>query len=246
MRLEILDRVIPILGITISKSAKILDFGCGAGGNVYKLLDRGYSGVAGYDVQDYVELRDPGDRSRFDISPRLDLRLPYEDDTFDVVLSDQVFEHVMDQVTVFRELHRITKPGGIGLHMIPARYMPIEGHTYVPFGGLFTHRWWYKLWAVLGIRNEFQKGLSADETADRNAFFAVEGLNYVPTSLYKVVWKRLGFEYKFVHQAFFDTHNRGLVRVVGNLNRVLPFIGWMYCLGRSRIVCLTKPDLKEV
>ena len=243
MRLEILDRVIPMLGITIPKSAKILDFGCGAGGTVYDLLDRGYSDVFGYDVQDYLKLRDPSDCSRFYISPRLELRLPYEDETFDVVLSDQVFEHVLDQVTVFNELHRITKPGGIGLHSIPAKYRPIEGHMYVPFANIFAHRWWYKLWAALGIRNEFQKGLSADETADRNAFFAVEKLNYVPSSFYKVVWKKLGFEYKFVHQAFFDSHERSLVRAVGKLNRMFPFIGWVYCLVRSRFVYLTKRDL---
>jgi ubiquinone/menaquinone biosynthesis C-methylase UbiE len=39
---------------------------------------------------------------------------PYEDKTFDLVTSDQVFEHVQDQVRVFQELWRITKPGGHG------------------------------------------------------------------------------------------------------------------------------------
>ena len=44
------------------------------------------------------------------------------------------------------------------MHIIPARYMPIEGHIFVPFGGVFQHRWWYKLWALLGVRNQYQTG----------------------------------------------------------------------------------------
>jgi hypothetical protein len=149
----------------------------------------------------------------------------------------------MDQVTVFRELHRVTKPGGIGLHVIPARYSPVELHMFIPFGSVFAHRWWYKLWAVMGIRNEYQKGISADEAADRNAFYSVQALNYVPTSFYKVVWKKLGFDYRFVHQAFFDSHQRSTVRAVGKLNRVFPIVGMVYCLVRARLVHLTKRDV---
>ena len=43
------------------------------------------------------------------------------------MISDQVFEHVQDQVRAFEELLRITRPGGHGLHIIPARYAPIRG-----------------------------------------------------------------------------------------------------------------------
>jgi hypothetical protein len=39
------------------------------------------------------------------------------------------------------------------VHIIPARYAPIEGHIHVPFGGVLQHRWWYELWALLGIRH---------------------------------------------------------------------------------------------
>jgi len=39
-------------------------------------------------------------------------RLPFEDDTFDVAVMIEVIEHVEDQFAFFRELKRITKPGG--------------------------------------------------------------------------------------------------------------------------------------
>lgn len=41
-----------------------------------------------------------------------DGRLPFDDNTFDVTLLIEVIEHVEDQFAFFRELERITKPGG--------------------------------------------------------------------------------------------------------------------------------------
>jgi SAM-dependent methyltransferase len=151
--------------------------------------------------------------------------LPYEDNTFDFVISDQVFEHVQDQGRAFQELLRITKPGGHGLHIIPARYMPLEGHIYVPFGGVLQHRWWYKLWATLGIRNEHQEGLSADQVADDNAYFVTDPTRYISTSCYRVMWEKIGWEYEFVEQQFFDSHVRPSMRMIGRLGR--PAM-WLY------------------
>jgi SAM-dependent methyltransferase len=232
------------LGVKLTSNSSILDFGCGAGGTVYSLLDLGYTNVVGYDVRDYLELRDPSDRSRFCI---IDFeqggRLPFEDNSFDLIISEEVFEHVMDQVNVLRELHRIMRPGGHALHFFPARYCLIEPHIYVPLGGILAHRWWYKLWALLGIRNQFQQGLSADETADRNAFYFVEGLNYIPNSCYEVVWDRLNYEWKWIDQECADASESRSLRVIGKLMRILPPIGWLSRTFRSRHVYLRKTNI---
>lgn len=228
--------VLTALGIELPKTAKILDFGCGAGRTIKSLRARGYLNTFGYDVGDGRNLLG-ADRDNICVGSLLDLRLPYEDNTFDLVTSDQVFEHVQDQVRVFQELHRITKPGGHGVHLIPARYMPLEGHIRVPFGGVIQHRWWYKLWASLGIRNKHQVGLSADETADHNAYFITDATRYIATSCYRVMWKQIGFEYRFAEQQFFDSHPRSSMRMIGKL-------GWpamvLYRTFRSRIVHLRK------
>ena len=34
-------------------------------------------------------------------------RLPFDDNAFDLIISEQVLEHVMDQVGLLRELHRV-------------------------------------------------------------------------------------------------------------------------------------------
>jgi SAM-dependent methyltransferase len=230
--------VLSEMGIDVPKTARILDFGCGAGNTLRALRRKGYVNASGYDVSDGRTLL-VDDREHIVSGSLFDLRVPFEDDTFDLVISDQVFEHVQDQARAFSEIYRITKPGGIGLHIIPARYAPIEGHIYVPFGGVLQHRWWYKLWASLGIRNEHQKGLSADETADHNTFFAVEATRYVPTSCYRVMWREYGFEYRFAEQEFFDGHARPSMRRLGKLGTPLTTL---YRTFRSRIVYLEKPD----
>lgn len=236
------NAILSKLGVTIPKHAKILDFGCGAGRTVYSLLDQGYSDVVGYDVKDYLELRAPEDRKYFYIKDPISVGklLPFDENSFDLIISNQVLEHVMDQVTIFRELHRIMRVGGHSIHVFPARYRLIEGHIFVPFGSVFGHRWYYKIWAVAGIRNQFQINLTANETADRNAYYFVEGLNYVSSSCYKVVWDALGFDYKFVDQENFDTSERSLVRVIGQMNQILPIFGWLNRTFHTRRVYLRK------
>lgn len=229
-------------GIAIPHTAKILDFGCGAGRTVYSLSDQGYINTVGYDIKDYLSLRNPADRSRFFIADASGDRLPFDDNTFDLIISEQVLEHVMDQIGLLRELHRVMRPGGCAIHVFPARYSPIEPHIHVPFGGIVEHRWWYKLWALLGIRNEYQQGLSADEVADRNAYYFVEGLNYVPNSFYEVVWRMLGYDFNWIDQENFDTSERAVVRGVGRLNKVLPLIGWLNRTFHTRRVLLRKPQ----
>lgn len=230
--------VLKTLGVDLPTSARVLDFGCGSGETIRTMREQGYLNVEGYDMVESTQLSER--RDHVTLGTSMDLRLPYEDNSFDLVISDQVFEHVLDQVTAFSELYRITKPGGHGLHFIPARYMPIEGHIAIPFGGVMQHRWWYKLWASAGVCNEGQKQreCSSDEIADEDAYFAVEATRYVPTSCYRVVWNRIGFEYRFVEEEFLRGHERPLMR---NLGRVgLPII-WLYRTFRSRVVYLHKP-----
>ena len=182
-------RMLALADHYLHQDSKILDFGCGAGKFVYHFRDAGFD-AHGFDIHDYLQLRSPEDRQyfRFAIDGAADssdmsvdwnrYRLPYPDATFDFVLSFETLEHVLNHEAVLRELARVMKPGGIAVHIFPPKYRYLEGHTYVPFGGV-TKSYWYNLfWAALGIRNEFQKGLSARETARRNVRYAHTGTNY--------------------------------------------------------------------
>ena len=53
--------------------------------------------------------------------------IPYDDDTFDVVISDNVLEHLEEPQKVFAEIARVLKVGGVFLFKTPNRfhYMPL-------------------------------------------------------------------------------------------------------------------------
>jgi len=48
--------------------------------------------------------------------------LPYDDESFDVVLCLHVLEHIPDDRLAMRELHRVLKPGGRAIVMCPIDY----------------------------------------------------------------------------------------------------------------------------
>lgn len=45
--------------------------------------------------------------------------LPFQDDSFDVILCNHVLEHIPDDTKAMQELYRVMKPGGWGIFQIP-------------------------------------------------------------------------------------------------------------------------------
>ena len=53
--------------------------------------------------------------------------LTYEDNSFDLVLSSDIFEHVRKPFVGFQEVNRVLKPGGFHIFSIPSAHpMPSE------------------------------------------------------------------------------------------------------------------------
>ena len=63
-------------------------------------------------------------------------RLPFEDNEFDLVISNHVIEHVgtaKDQLQHLRELTRVVKTDGVIYLATPNRWTPMEPHFRLPF-----------------------------------------------------------------------------------------------------------------
>jgi cyclopropane fatty-acyl-phospholipid synthase-like methyltransferase len=166
--------------LQIQPGHTLLDLGCGKGALVEALRDRGYDAY-GCDIADSQASDYDVHAVRSDYLKTIALdpyRLPFEDARFDAVVSDQVLEHVMDYRSVFREIHRVLKPGGLSLHLFPGRFIPIEPHVFVPFAAVLRHPAWLRFWALMGIRNPYQTAMSAREAAADNARYLAAHTHY--------------------------------------------------------------------
>ena len=79
-------------------------------------------------------------------------QIPFEENTFDIILCNHVLEHISDDHLAMKELHRVMKIGGIGVFQVPVDYSREE--TYEDFTitspkgrkkafGQFDHVRWY-------------------------------------------------------------------------------------------------------
>jgi len=68
-----------------------------------------------------------------DLAGKCDVRigyvLPFKDETFDVVISNQVMEHNFQIESYYREAARVLKPFGYMFLHFPHKYQPYDGHT---------------------------------------------------------------------------------------------------------------------
>jgi len=110
-RFQFFDRYIPQW-----QGLKVLDVGCGGGFSCEFLAKKG---SITYGIDSSAKCIEAAQKHRYknslDINYKVGVaeKLPYQDNTFDVVICVDVLEHVSDYYQVVSEIYRVLKPGGI-------------------------------------------------------------------------------------------------------------------------------------
>ena len=94
--------------------ATMLEIGGGTGYQAKQLADRGFS-VSSIDVSN----SNYRDNQVFPVQTYDGKRFPFKDNTFDLVFSSNVLEHVLDLDQLHQETQRVLKPNGYCVHVIP-------------------------------------------------------------------------------------------------------------------------------
>lgn len=107
------------------ENARILDIGCGLGVYVRKFRDFS-DRVCGIDI-DARRLRE-GAKTTPGLLLGVGEHLPFRSGEFDVVVLNEVIEHVTNDAATMREALRILRPGGRVVIYAPNRLYPFETH----------------------------------------------------------------------------------------------------------------------
>jgi SAM-dependent methyltransferase len=124
---KMLEPVCPLEG------KRVLDIGAGSG-HMARALAKAVGPAGEVQAVDVLDQRLVTDGYGFTLVE--DTKLPFPDESFDVVVSNHVIEHVGgrdDQVRHLREVRRVLEPEGVCYLAVPSRWVLLEPHVRLPF-----------------------------------------------------------------------------------------------------------------
>jgi SAM-dependent methyltransferase len=197
---------------------RILDAGCGAGQLIAYLAEAlpilqpwlTYE-LYGFDIDDFpnrgfsetiaeLSRRFPQTPwpERFQRIPE-DAAWPYPDGYFDIIISEQVGEHLRDHARFFREIARCLDPGGFSVNLFPLKHVIMEWHLLIPFAHRVRNYDLLKSVIAAGSRlglgksrRAAKKALSLSEYAAERAEFVVKHTGYISYGELLSMTKRFG------------------------------------------------------
>jgi ubiquinone/menaquinone biosynthesis C-methylase UbiE len=125
--------------------------------------------------------------------------LPYESNSFDIIISTDVFEHVKNVEKVMDECYRILKPGGKLLTTFPQYYQPLESHlgrvTKVPalhwfFNGKILAKAAYEI----GLEREPESYWYRHKNPTLQDWEKMYSLNGITVSKFRIIVKKNDWE----------------------------------------------------
>jgi SAM-dependent methyltransferase len=133
-------------------------------------------------------------------------RWPFPDDFFDLIFSNQVMEHVFDQVLLLSEIKRTMQYNGYSFHQYPLRHYIYEGHLLIPFVHKFsswttTYHWirWASFLGIGSYKWHKKNGMDANISgyAERHADYLAFQVNYQTQKQITATAKQCGLKSSF-------------------------------------------------
>jgi ubiquinone/menaquinone biosynthesis C-methylase UbiE len=115
-RMKLVDKL--LVDAALPSGGSALEIGCGAGFSSAHIATKYKMRVVGTDVETHrieTARRKNGDNDRLSFLVADATALPFEDASFDLVLSQNVFHHIPDWRAAAEEVARVIRPGGLFL-----------------------------------------------------------------------------------------------------------------------------------
>ena len=124
---KFVDHLIKIFEL---KAGKLLDIGCGTKRTMSLFKKRNFS-VFGADILEYNDNQKNNNGFEIKYCNFENEKIQYEDNSFDIVFSKSVIEHVRNSANIFSEAYRVLKPGGVAIILTPSWRHTYWGPFYV-------------------------------------------------------------------------------------------------------------------
>jgi SAM-dependent methyltransferase len=162
-RLAMLNAAAPLAG------KRVLVDGCGIGTYVRE-IGRYTPHVFGLDIE-VERIREGASRGICGLLGAVCERLPFADESFDVVFSHEVLEHVQDDRAACREMARVLRPGGRAVIFAPNRLYFFETHGVYWRGEYRFGNKPFVNWLPDGIRNTLAPHVRAYTSSGLRSLF---------------------------------------------------------------------------
>jgi ubiquinone/menaquinone biosynthesis C-methylase UbiE len=149
-----LDRYVPSFS---PSGAAVLDIGCGDAGVPIAFAERGARAAGIEPAAGSVErgrIRADEHGVEVDLRQGVAEELPFPDHAFDLVLLDNVLEHVGDMDATLREVRRVLRPDGL-LYLVtpkPFALYSLWSDPHYELAGLTLMPRWLQIWYFEGVR----------------------------------------------------------------------------------------------
>ncbi len=112
--------------VSLGRDSTVLELGCGDGFQLGLLRQR----FARVFAIDPANMPDQAGGCVYAVAEAL----PFEDETFDLIVSNCVLEHLNDRRRALDESVRVLKPGGFMTHVVPSRFWKVASLLLNPIG----------------------------------------------------------------------------------------------------------------
>jgi len=126
---------------------RILDYGCGTGGNTQAYASLGT--VIGIEP-DAIAVRLAGQRGGAGYCRASGTQLPFGQGAFDAVVTSDVLEHIADDGAAISEILRVLRPGGAAIISVPAHQWLFSAHDAA------VHH--FRRYSKAGLRDLLERG----------------------------------------------------------------------------------------
>ena len=221
----------------------VLDFGSGSGKLTRTLRDKGINtyGVDFYDSPEDI----PNNCVNIieNTKEKISYQIPFDDEFFDISISNNVFEHVMDYDKTLSELSRVTKKNGISIHFFPSRYKPIEPHVKIPGATVFQNIRYIKFWLWYSRKVKF-KGMHYDnmtnsELAIFHQKFLKQECNYLTGKEILIHCRKNFTKAFFIDKELFEFWP-GRLNKIYRFGKAFPLIFKLHSVFRMKVLFLQK------